>query len=507
MRVTNAKSNAPPTRGAHAPTIPTHRHDQVIIAGAGPAGATAAYYLTSRGLRVAVLDKSPLDRAKACGGGVAATTLRCFPFALDSECSCVPVTSVRYSLGGRSETAVDIPGDRVFTVDRAKFDCTILKNAKGAVVLENTQVSKVVENNEMVQVETMDGKILRGRFLIGADGSTSRVAKIVNMILGVTLPIDYAPAMVAEVPVSPEVHKQFSSSALFGFGYFRYGYAWIFPRPFPNVCIGVATSQPSPGELWRVLRKLADRHGIVLEQGKCKVRVIPVFNSARPVATDRILLAGDAAGLVDPLTGEGIRLAIQSGKMAASAIIEACSELSHTHAQASQTILPTHIVHTTKKNPEQMVGPKYSKRVRQQLMPSLTVALWVSHLFYAAPWWCFTIGACNPVSTHAYIHLISGRIGYITLCMFLLSTLPLCILVECGLLPLLLLVVIVQLFSSLLHKCGLCNSTIVEKWGGVLGIRHRLRGSIYSLITPFILWPYIIMHGIVGYFLSRVLIF
>jgi 2-polyprenyl-6-methoxyphenol hydroxylase-like FAD-dependent oxidoreductase len=106
------------------------------------------------------------------------------------------------------------------------------------------------------------------------------------------------------------------------------------------------------------------------------------------------LLVGDAAGLVDPLTGEGIRFAVQSGRLAAAALAAGQPET-------------------------------YQKRVRRQIGRSHAAGLALAWLFYHFPRACYELGVRNPLATHAFVNLLSGRTTYPRLIARLFGTLPL----------------------------------------------------------------------------------
>lgn len=176
---------------------------------------------------------------------------------------------------------------------------------------------------------------------------------------------------------------------------------------------------------------------------------------------------------MDPLTGEGIRLAIQSGRFAASAIIET-SEVSNISEDKGKDK-----ERGNGKRQEEAPGRLYEEKVKRHVSPSLTFSLILATIFYKVPAWCFSLGACNPIATHAFVHLISGRISHFSLAMFLCMTLPTCLLVE---------------FFSLLISLLFCSVT----W-----MRRRVRNYIYSILAPLLLWPFVILHGILGFILSR----
>ena len=141
----------------------------VIVVGAGPGGATAAYFLAEAGQRVLLLERDVPPRYKACGGGLSAHMLETiFPFSFEPVIES-QVRTITYDYGARS---VEVPAaaQAVRTVMRAQFDAHLLNHTRAEVRSKQT-VRKVSENASGVRVETAGGEVFEGRYLIGADGA------------------------------------------------------------------------------------------------------------------------------------------------------------------------------------------------------------------------------------------------------------------------------------------------------------------------------------------------
>lgn len=365
---------------------------EVIVAGAGPAGATAAYFLGEAGKRVLVLEKATLPRYKACGGGLSIQFLeKRFPFSLDPIID-TSVNSISYISGGRTVT-VPVPHQAIRMVMRDRFDAYLLAHAQ-ADVRQGAAVRRVLETADGVLVETADGRSVEGDYLIGADGANSVVARSAGLRLRKTM----AAAIEAEVPVPPEVLHRFAGGPTFIFGHLRLGYLWIFPKA-DHLSVGIGALHPRPGELQATLRRVMAPYGISLDDVPLHGHPVPVYLGREPIATNRVLLAGDAAGLVDPFLGEGIRPAIESGRLAAEAILSG-------H--------PDH----------------YPEMVYRQVGRNYTFALTFARLFYRFPDASLLLLASNPFTTGAFMDLVSGRSGYPEVLLRIFGMLPFNMLVE-----------------------------------------------------------------------------
>lgn len=364
----------------------------VIVVGSGPGGASAAYFLSAAGKSVLVLEKESLPRYKTCGGGLSIRFLEeQFPFSFDSVLS-TDVKAMSYAYGNYS-VSIPIQEGVVGMVMRDQFDAHILAHAS-AEVHQDCAVQSVQEMPDGVIVETRDGQRFEGDYLIGADGANSITAHS----LGLRQKRKLAAAIEVEAKVPENVWRRYARRPVFIFGEVRLGYLWIFPKG-DHLSVGIAAVQPKRGEFQDTLRRVMVRYGIQLDGMPLHGHPIPIYWGRERIATRRVLLVGDAAGLADPLSGEGIRYAIKSGKL------------------ASQAILSGH--------PE-----RYPALIRRQIGWNHTFALGAALFFYHLQWLCLALGAPNPFTTHAIMDLLSDRTSTINVVLRGVFTFPLFIATE-----------------------------------------------------------------------------
>ncbi|MDI7246520.1 MAG: geranylgeranyl reductase family protein [Bacillota bacterium] len=313
------------------------RDYDVVVVGAGPAGSTAARVAAERGLDVLLIDKARFPRNKPCAGGVTTKALNELGFDLPGSVVERDIMGIRLvSSGGRSVSARDSRRLGV-TVRRATFDGFLAKKAveAGACFLDDTPLidlgTETGGRGERYLVTTSRGRF-RAKAIVGADGACGRTARLVGIRrrwcrweLGasvsaeVDLPPDLSPDAVGSEPDLIELHLVPPLRAAFGWAFHRKG----------GLHIGIgatAFDAPRIGEAFRGhFRRVAQARGLEVPCPRGRGHVLPTGGIRRPVARGGVLLAGDAAGFVDPFSGEGIYNAIRSGRTAAEVIADAAS--------------------------------------------------------------------------------------------------------------------------------------------------------------------------------------
>ncbi|HEV2751774.1 MAG TPA: geranylgeranyl reductase family protein [Gemmatimonadales bacterium] len=288
----------------------------VAVVGGGPAGATAARMLAERGLNVVLLEREALPRYKTCGGGLVARAFQYLPNevhgVVERNCEVAELHLLDRDLHFRAKRRTRF----IAMTMRDRLDQTLATAAvaAGAELRAQCRVTGVHQESEGVRLDT-DRTPVRAGFVIAADGATSDVARLAGWSDGRHL----IPALEYEVQVDDATLDRFARAPRFDVGLVPYGYAWVFPKA-THLSVGVLTAHRGAINLHRHLEDYLRAIGLAPRSIRRHGFVIPTRPRAGPLARERVLLTGDAAGLADPLTAEGISLAAWSARLAVEAI-------------------------------------------------------------------------------------------------------------------------------------------------------------------------------------------
>ncbi len=339
----------------------------VIIAGAGPAGSIAAYELASRGISVLILEKTRFPRYKVCGAGLTHKILQEIPFDV-SEVFERTVNTIIFSSGFRDVFSRVSAEPLIYCTMRDKLDAFLLDKAvaAGARVLFGEKADGVRQEKDFTEVITRSGSH-RSRIVIGADGASSAIGRSVGLRENIMKGL----AWEAELTVDAKSLETFSTSIFLDWGAFPGGYGWMFPKT-DHFSIGVGGPASLSKTMIDYYNKFIDylEKGASIDSAPFGIRVhetrslkswpIPVRVRASRFHLGRVLVAGDAGGLTDPLTGEGIYYAVRSGKLAADA--------ARSYLEGASPTLDA-----------------YTESVNDQLMNELTEANRIKYIFNTAP--------------------------------------------------------------------------------------------------------------------------
>ena len=361
-------------------------HD-VIVVGAGAAGAASAYHLSARGHRVLIIESQPMPRRKPCGGGMAASVQRWFPFDLTPAVDQV-IEQVRFTWCLEDPVTAVLPGDSPFwIVRRSRLDHFIVQQAvaAGAELMDSSPADTIRRNDNHWIVEA-GGNRYPCRAVVVADGSNSRFAGPLG--LGNPRP-RYASAVAVEV----EAEVQEPSTARFEFGLVRHGFCWAFPRQ-GGYSIGVGSfigKDPVDGD--SVLAQLLPSLGLPADAGQRLQSPLRVWDGHHALhGAAGVVVVGDAASLCDPFLAEGLRPALLTGVRSAEALdhyLNATSQPQAEHALAG-----------------------YSQVMREQWGESMAWGRRIAQVFYRVPKVGYQLGIKRPTAPQRIAQILSGEMGY-----------------------------------------------------------------------------------------------
>lgn len=301
---------------------PTSSSFDAVVVGGGPAGALSAYHLARAGAKVLLVDANRFPREKACGGGIQQRASRRIPMEWANTVH-EQLHEVHFSLGMNQSFTRQSGNTLVSSVLRSEFDEYLLMQAKtaGATIWENCKAQSTEQTSPTeVRIGTARGEVT-ARYVVGADGANSMVARQLNPRNAYFWQV----AMYCEVPEKHLLPGAIRASRMrIDWGTLPSGYAWVFPKQ-ETANIGVG----APAILGRALRPYLQRflksEGILqpgaLDKLQLRGHHLPTLTKRTRLSSATAVLVGDAAGLVEPLTGEGISNACHSAGLASDYIL------------------------------------------------------------------------------------------------------------------------------------------------------------------------------------------
>jgi geranylgeranyl reductase family protein len=336
-------------------------HD-VIVIGAGPGGSTTAHYLAQAGLDVLLLDKADFPREKTCGDALTPRAVAALDHlgllpTLNRAAQRVARIDVVAPNGMQTTselaTQVDRPG-YAMVVPRLVLDATIYERAvaSGARFQGKTHVTSIEQTHSgvVVRARQAGGMVsFEGRLAVIATGASPRLLLQAGLLKQVPLTIVAARAYFEDISALRQ-HLRFHFN-----GVPLPGYGWVFPLSQSSANIGFGTLRAASNGDGRSGKPADFAHfisaphmqrllGGARQVGPVKSYPLRTDFATAPTVGKRVLAVGEAAGLVNPVTGEGIDYALESGKLAAEHLIDMfrSGDLSQATLQHYDTVLRHH---------------------------------------------------------------------------------------------------------------------------------------------------------------------
>jgi len=359
----------------------------VVVVGAGPAGAAVASGLADAGLRVTVLEKSQLPRYKACSGGIPAKVRPWIPLP-DAEIDDLvedTIRRVRFTYRNRDPVVVESEQDLVYIVRRDVFDHRLISDAarKGARILDGVEVLGVDPSGRRARIRTTKGEF-SAALVIGADGVHSAVARS----MGIQSSEKLGFALQAEVPVDAATLESWRGTVGGDFGHLPHGIGWVFPKS-DHLSVGLLSFSRRRGWKREQLFEFLQGQGLEVDPSKARVygHFLPRWHGQTVFHDDKVLLLGDAAGIVNPMTGAGIGTALRSAAIAVevikSAVLEGNDRL-----------------------------PIYSERVGREITREFLDVRAMAKLFFNFSHACYQLGIKRTVFNEIAARLLTGTMDY-----------------------------------------------------------------------------------------------
>ncbi len=306
----------------------------VVVVGAGPAGSTAAKFLSEKGFRVLLLDKEKFPRDKPCGGGIPTRVLKRFPYIRNEGLlESYSYSGKAYSSNLKDFTEFQKTEPIAAMVLREKFDNGLLQFAEnsGALFKDGKKVVDIKILKDKSKIILENGKSFESQIIIGADGILSNVAKSSGLIKGRR---DIGVCIFQEYSINSKTLDRYFGKKRLCHIHLRFqgvaGYGWVFPKK-EHLNIGLVDYKPAISQftgktnlkdVFLIYIKTLKENKIIpnfLKLGHIKGGALPVCPLDKTYS-DRLILCGDAGGLINPLSGEGIYYAMLSAKIAAKAV-------------------------------------------------------------------------------------------------------------------------------------------------------------------------------------------
>lgn len=352
----------------------------VIVVGAGPGGSTAAYELAQAGASVLLLDRADFPRDKPCGGGVLISAVKMLPYSLD------PVTEqtitcfrVRYKRTWEFEHRYHEP--LAIMTQRSRLDAFMVEQAvaAGAEFRDGSPVRGI----DGTSITLANGDVHEAGVIIAADGANG----VVRRSLGLPR-LRGAVALEGNADRSEQLAgRRWNDAVGLELGSMPGGYGWVFPKA-DHCNVGLGGFPSAAPKLRSELSSYAGCESFDADAlTELRGHHLPLRDPNSALVAGPVAFIGDAAGLVDPLSGEGIGNAIRSGQLAAEAALEFLS--------GESTDLSA-----------------YQRSIGAEIEPELRVARQLQALFHQCPWPYVQLLRHSDRFWTAFCRIVRGESSY-----------------------------------------------------------------------------------------------
>lgn len=357
-----------------------------IVVGAGPAGSTTAYHLAKENMDVLLIDSNVHPRSKPCGGGLTVRARNLLHLDV-SEVIEKGISHMIVTYGYQSPILLETSTPFAYMLMRDRFDHLLLNAAvsQGALCIQQCTASDIEITPREVVVHTSRGNFT-AKTLVGADGANGTIYKMLNPHIRRNLAFCIEGTTLDGVkPNTPDKEAVFLT-----YGNIGHGYGWVFPKK-NNFSIGVGTFNKN-----RRIRDYFAEHlsSLGLPDNSTALHIaahpIPLPTKGFRISGERVILVGDAAGLADPLSGEGLYGALKSACLGAECVKSALHS-------SDFSMIP------------------YDQSIRDTIYRDLRSARHISKLFYSFPKVFHKVFRANQQLIHDYFTVITNGDTYASL--------------------------------------------------------------------------------------------